>query len=239
MQTKGFYFSNALNFGRATYVATGRGFQIDTISFVDLYGRYAQSHIYMGFEIGVYLTIFQLVSVQDSSTLWVSTVPVRSDTYTRLHIPALPPTATAASHLHLTCPTALAFTAGMDSRRRAHALPVDLQSRRADWPGGLGCLPGVALVGGWRHERHQGRARLVVEVARTAAQDDSRGAGREEAAAGHPLCTATPDDMRGLRCALAQLTHDGQAGAKRGHRFGGAGRLCAFCELTPRTRPAA
>ena len=39
MQTKGFNFANAITFGRAGYVATGRGFQMDTLSFVDLYSK--------------------------------------------------------------------------------------------------------------------------------------------------------------------------------------------------------
>ena len=76
MQTKAYYFSNALNFGRASYVATGRGFQIEVVSFVDLYGRYAQSHIYTGFELAIYLMIFQLISVQPAQAVWLATASV-------------------------------------------------------------------------------------------------------------------------------------------------------------------
>ena len=52
MQTKASNFANAITFGRAGYVATGRGFQMETISVHQLYANYAGTHIYFGMEIG-------------------------------------------------------------------------------------------------------------------------------------------------------------------------------------------
>ena len=49
MQTKGWNFSNAITYGRAGYVATGRGYQVDTVSVPELYSKYAQSHIYIAY----------------------------------------------------------------------------------------------------------------------------------------------------------------------------------------------
>ena len=62
MQTKGFHFSNAITFGRASYVATGRGFQMETLSLAELYSRYAQSHICLGFEIACMNVLFHCTS---------------------------------------------------------------------------------------------------------------------------------------------------------------------------------
>jgi hypothetical protein len=76
MQTKGFHFTNALSFGRAGYVATGRGFQMDTLSLVDLYAKYAESHIHRGFEMLVYLVLFWLTSMQDATVIAISSINV-------------------------------------------------------------------------------------------------------------------------------------------------------------------
>ena len=62
MQTKGWNFSNAITYGRASYVATGRGYQVETVSVPELYSKYAQSHIYLAFEMVFYLLIFQNVT---------------------------------------------------------------------------------------------------------------------------------------------------------------------------------
>ena len=62
MQTKGWNFSNAITYGRASYVATGRGYQVETVSVPELYSKYAQSHIYLAFEMVFYLIIFQNVT---------------------------------------------------------------------------------------------------------------------------------------------------------------------------------
>eukprot|EP00966_Prymnesium_polylepis_P304446 7033992-Prymnesium_polylepis.1 len=44
MQTKAANFANAVTYGRAAYIATGRGFQMDTISVVKLYSDYVGTH---------------------------------------------------------------------------------------------------------------------------------------------------------------------------------------------------
>jgi len=59
MQTRGHNFGYAVNYGRAGYVATGRGYAIDTSSLVTMYSNYAASHIYFGFEIGAMLTVYE------------------------------------------------------------------------------------------------------------------------------------------------------------------------------------
>ena len=46
MQTKGHNYGFAVNYGRAGYVATGRGYTIDPSSVVMMYSNYAASHIY-------------------------------------------------------------------------------------------------------------------------------------------------------------------------------------------------
>ena len=75
MQTKGFHFSNAIKFGRAGYVATGRGFQMDTLSLIELYAKYATSHIHQGFEIMLYLVLFWCVTEQDPSVYVIASIP--------------------------------------------------------------------------------------------------------------------------------------------------------------------
>ena len=72
MQTKGFHFSNAISFGRATYVATGRGFQMDTLSLVELYAKYAESHIHQGFELLLYVVLFASATQQDGTVVAIS-----------------------------------------------------------------------------------------------------------------------------------------------------------------------
>jgi len=59
MQTRGHNFGFAINYGRAGYVATGRGYAIDTSSMVTMYSNYAASHIYFGFEIGSMLLLYE------------------------------------------------------------------------------------------------------------------------------------------------------------------------------------
>ena len=49
IQTKGWNFSNAITYGRAGYVATGRGYQVDTVSVPELYSKYAQFHICLAY----------------------------------------------------------------------------------------------------------------------------------------------------------------------------------------------
>ena len=76
MQTKGFHFSNAITFGRAGYVATGRGFQMDTIKMIELYAKYAESHVHHGFEILAYLVLFWCVTQQTYDVYIVASIPV-------------------------------------------------------------------------------------------------------------------------------------------------------------------
>ena len=42
MQTKAFNFAFGLTYGRAAYIATGRGYAMDNLSVVRLYTTYAQ-----------------------------------------------------------------------------------------------------------------------------------------------------------------------------------------------------
>ena len=74
--TTGFNFSNAITFGRAGYVATGRGFQMDTVKLIELYARYAESHIHYGFELLLYLVLFLLITKQPSDEVWLYVWPV-------------------------------------------------------------------------------------------------------------------------------------------------------------------
>ena len=99
MQTKGFHFTNALSFGRAGYVATGRGFQMDTLSLVDLYAKYAESHIHRGFEMLVYLVLFWLTSMQDATVIAISSINVILVSIALMLSPW------TVSYTHLTLPT--------------------------------------------------------------------------------------------------------------------------------------
>jgi len=63
MQTKAFHFAFGLTHGRSSYVATGRGYAMESHSVVQLYGLYAQSHIYLGMEIMVLLILYALFAL--------------------------------------------------------------------------------------------------------------------------------------------------------------------------------
>ena len=58
MQTNAFHFAYRLTYGRAAYVATGRGYAMESRSVVELYTIYAQSHVYSGMEIAILLTLY-------------------------------------------------------------------------------------------------------------------------------------------------------------------------------------
>ena len=75
MQTKGANFANAVTYGRAAYIATGRGFQMDTISVVKLYSDYVETHIYFSFEVAVYLTLIAAFSTYTTGTLVLTVWP--------------------------------------------------------------------------------------------------------------------------------------------------------------------
>ena len=59
MQTKGHNFGFAVNYGRAGYVATGRGYNINTSSLVTLFAAYGPSHIYFGMEIAFMAALYE------------------------------------------------------------------------------------------------------------------------------------------------------------------------------------
>ena len=76
MMTKGHNFGFAVNYGRAGYVATGRGYTIDSSSLVEMYSNYAASHIYFGSEVFVLLLIYERVKLP-SKTI-IPSLPMRS-----------------------------------------------------------------------------------------------------------------------------------------------------------------
>jgi len=61
-QTKGFRLAEAIKYGKAGYVATGRGYVIEPGSFIGLYCVYAKSHIYTGFETFCLLVVYHIFS---------------------------------------------------------------------------------------------------------------------------------------------------------------------------------
>ena len=60
MQTKAHNFGYAVNYGRAGYVATGRGYAIRTSSMVTLFAAYGPSHIYLGSELVAMLVVYEV-----------------------------------------------------------------------------------------------------------------------------------------------------------------------------------
>lgn len=76
MQTKAAHFGRALTFGRAGYVATGRGFQMDTLSVVVVYAAYAGTHIYYGVETGCLILLYGFVSKMPAAVLGLSVWPI-------------------------------------------------------------------------------------------------------------------------------------------------------------------
>jgi len=74
-QTKGFRLAEAIRHGKAGYVATGRGYVIEPGSFVGLYGIYAKSHMYTGFEAMSYLILYHVYATRATwmavFTLWL------------------------------------------------------------------------------------------------------------------------------------------------------------------------
>ena len=48
----------SLIFGQAMYIGTERGYVLSNASMVVLYGLYAKSHLYLGFEVLFYLLLF-------------------------------------------------------------------------------------------------------------------------------------------------------------------------------------
>jgi len=69
-QTKGYHFASALRQGHAGYIATGRGYVIETGSFVKLYATFATSHIYFGVEGMMHLTLYYMFTTLDNVGGW-------------------------------------------------------------------------------------------------------------------------------------------------------------------------
>jgi hypothetical protein len=51
MQTKAYYFDQALAFGKQVYLATGRDFVIRHVPFAEIYRAVSFSHLYLGVEL--------------------------------------------------------------------------------------------------------------------------------------------------------------------------------------------
>jgi callose synthase len=73
--TKKHYFSQTIVAGGAQYRATGRGFVTQHSTFGELYRFYASSHLYVGFELVVALSLFDVYSLNPNKaavswTLW-------------------------------------------------------------------------------------------------------------------------------------------------------------------------
>lgn len=60
MQTKAYYFDQAISFGRQAYLATGRDFVIRHTPFSEIYRFAAHSHLYLGMEL-LYIMMLILV----------------------------------------------------------------------------------------------------------------------------------------------------------------------------------
>ncbi|KAG1671275.1 hypothetical protein FOA52_010846 [Chlamydomonas sp. UWO 241] len=60
-QTSRVYFEEALQYGGAQYLATGRGFAITSSSFIKLYTNYARTHIFYGFELFFMCILFYIL----------------------------------------------------------------------------------------------------------------------------------------------------------------------------------
>lgn len=50
-RTSAFFFSQDLKHGGAGYMATGRGYALQHISFVQTYASHARSHLYYAFQV--------------------------------------------------------------------------------------------------------------------------------------------------------------------------------------------
>ena len=74
MQTKAHNFGYAVNYGRAGYVATGRGYAIRTSSMVTLFAAYGPSHIYFGSELVAMLIVYEAWKAEgkDFMSTWSS-----------------------------------------------------------------------------------------------------------------------------------------------------------------------
>lgn len=64
----------SLIFGQAMYIGTERGYVLSNASMVVLYGLYAKSHLYLGFEVLFYLLLFHCNTSVKSSILYAWSV---------------------------------------------------------------------------------------------------------------------------------------------------------------------
>jgi len=64
MQTKAYYFASGFRFGKATYIATGRDYDLQLHSFEQLFVSYANSHIYLAAEIFVMLIVYTIFTAE-------------------------------------------------------------------------------------------------------------------------------------------------------------------------------
>lgn len=52
-----------MSYGGMRYIATGRGFSIQTTDFVKMYSMYARTHLYIGFEVLFFVVTLYIVRV--------------------------------------------------------------------------------------------------------------------------------------------------------------------------------
>jgi hypothetical protein len=67
IETKAYFFDQALAFGCSAYAATGRDFVIRHVSFVETFRATAHSHLYLGGEVAVLLGVITYVGVFDNA----------------------------------------------------------------------------------------------------------------------------------------------------------------------------
>lgn len=69
--TKAYFFDNALTFGKAGYIATGRDFVIRHTTFSENFRATAHSHLYLGFELLLLLSLTTVFGVFESIRVYV------------------------------------------------------------------------------------------------------------------------------------------------------------------------
>ena len=69
--TKAYHFDNALTFGRQAYLATGRDFVIRHVAFPETFRATAQSHLYLGAEMLLLLSLTTAFGVFESVRVYV------------------------------------------------------------------------------------------------------------------------------------------------------------------------
>jgi hypothetical protein len=69
--TKAYYFDSALTFGKASYVSTGRDFVIRHTTFAENFRATAHSHLYLGFELLLLLSLTTALGVFESVRVYI------------------------------------------------------------------------------------------------------------------------------------------------------------------------